>query len=65
MRLWRRDGASDRRCAETAAKRLYLSVFSRMAHGSDRSCHAGLRGIDPNPVWINAERRLIDWNEVE
>ncbi|WP_130219353.1 hypothetical protein [Bradyrhizobium genosp. SA-3] len=55
----RRDGASDRRSAETATERLYLSVFSRMPHGSDKSCHAGLRGIDPIQVWINAERRLI------
>ncbi|MDA9505724.1 hypothetical protein XI09_13925 [Bradyrhizobium sp. CCBAU 11386] len=40
-------------------KRLCLSVFSRMPHGSDKACHARLRRIDPIQVWINAERRLI------
>ncbi|WP_143099460.1 hypothetical protein [Bradyrhizobium sp. cf659] len=46
--------------AEAAAKRLCLSVFSIMPHGSDEACHAGLTRIDPIQVWINAERRLID-----
>jgi hypothetical protein len=44
---------------ETAAKRLCLSMFSMVPHGSDEARHAGLTRIDPIQVWINAERRLI------
>jgi hypothetical protein len=45
--------------AETAAKCLYLPMFSIMPHRDRTAGYARLTQIDPIQVWINAERRLM------